>query len=183
MLFVVDGSGSIGPQSFEDVRRFLRLMTDEVEVGFNDTNVGLVQFNEAPYTEFSIREYQSNDGVRGSPLLPPLLPAPERRSGPAAGIESMGWRNGRTMIGRALQHALDRELIREAGLHPASSPTSGTVTSGMQGTDPRFPTSSSRSRTGSPRMTPARLPSKCERSTWRHTPSVPPSLPPPSPSL
>ena len=75
--------------ALEDLRKFLALMVDEMQVGFNDTNVGLIQFNEKPYTEFPIRGFQSNAEVQ-------------------TGIRSLRWRNGRTMIGRALQYALDQ---------------------------------------------------------------------------
>ncbi len=64
VMFIIDGSGSIGPQSFENIRRFLILVSSELNVGFNRTNIGVIQFNEQPYTEFPLRSFQTNQEVQ-----------------------------------------------------------------------------------------------------------------------
>ncbi len=68
-MFVIDGSGSIGPQSFENIRRFLQLVTAELDVGFNRSNIGIIQFNEQPYTEFPLRSFQTQQEVNRKFIL------------------------------------------------------------------------------------------------------------------
>lgn len=65
LILVVDSSGSVGPQSFENVRQFLKSMVQTFKVSPNGINIGMVQFNEAPKTEFHLKSYQSNEEVLG----------------------------------------------------------------------------------------------------------------------
>lgn len=65
LVFVVDSSGSIGAQSFENVRLFLKSMVNSFNIDPNTINVALVQFNENPRTEFHLKSYQTNAEVIG----------------------------------------------------------------------------------------------------------------------
>src|SRR4051794_16147222 len=102
VMFIIDGSGSIGPQGFENIRQFLNLIVDEMDIGPNGSAVGLIQFNEDPYTEFQLRSYQSKAEVKSEIRLVYIYIERER-GGVKSGLNSDAisqaqWRNGRTMI-------------------------------------------------------------------------------------
>lgn len=64
-MLVVDGSGSIGPLEFPKIKQFLKLLVDNTDVGLNKTQIGMVQFSDYQWSEFSLNAYQSNQEVKG----------------------------------------------------------------------------------------------------------------------
>ncbi len=63
LMFVVDGSGSIGAGNFERMKDFLKLIVDSVDVARGKTRVGLVQFSNRPVTEFSLNQHNNIDSL------------------------------------------------------------------------------------------------------------------------
>lgn len=65
LFFIVDSSSSIGQQGFENIRQFLKNVVNAVTVGPDNTQVGLLQFNDQPKTEFHLKSYQTASEVLG----------------------------------------------------------------------------------------------------------------------
>lgn len=68
MIFLVDGSSSIGPFHFLKIKNFLKLIIDTTTVGSEKSRFGMVQFSDAQWTEFSLIDYQSNKAVKSKEL-------------------------------------------------------------------------------------------------------------------
>uniref|UniRef100_A0A3B4BD59 VWFA domain-containing protein n=1 Tax=Periophthalmus magnuspinnatus TaxID=409849 RepID=A0A3B4BD59_9GOBI len=63
LVFLVDGSWSIGTQNFEQIRRFLSSLVSSFDVGVGRVRVGLVQYSNTPRTEFYLNMHQSQAQV------------------------------------------------------------------------------------------------------------------------
>ncbi|XP_072317662.1 collagen alpha-1(XII) chain-like [Eucyclogobius newberryi] len=63
LVFLVDGSWSIGAQNFEQIRRFLSSLLSSFDVGPDHVRVGLVQFSNTPRTEFYLNTHQSKERI------------------------------------------------------------------------------------------------------------------------
>ncbi|XP_078580606.1 uncharacterized protein LOC144864418 isoform X3 [Branchiostoma floridae x Branchiostoma japonicum] len=59
LVFLLDGSGSVGSNNFLNVKNFTKLITDLFPVGDNATKVGLVQFSDTIQKEFDLRDYDT----------------------------------------------------------------------------------------------------------------------------
>ena len=66
MFLLVDGSRSIDKKNFRIVKKFLRKLVAEFDVGVNDTHIGLLQFsdNESLSYEFGLGTPLDNKGVK-----------------------------------------------------------------------------------------------------------------------
>lgn len=69
ILFVVDGSGSIGTSEFPKIKNFLKLLVDNTDVGLNKTQFGMVEFSDDQWSEFSLNSYRNNKEVKGNELF------------------------------------------------------------------------------------------------------------------
>ncbi|XP_078660839.1 uncharacterized protein LOC144905190 isoform X3 [Branchiostoma floridae x Branchiostoma belcheri] len=63
LVFLLDGSGSVGSANFINVKNFTKLITDLFPVGENATKVGLVQFSDTIQKEFDLRDYGTKEEV------------------------------------------------------------------------------------------------------------------------
>ncbi|XP_051944830.1 collagen alpha-4(VI) chain-like [Hippocampus zosterae] len=63
VVFLVDGSGSIGNANFQEVRRFLRTVVSGFDIGPNNVRVGLVQYSSDPVLEFSLLELTDKNSL------------------------------------------------------------------------------------------------------------------------
>lgn len=66
MIFVVDGSGSIGPVDFQHIRQFLSSIVDMLHIEPNRSQVAMIQFSDEAFVEFHLRSYQTNEQVKGN---------------------------------------------------------------------------------------------------------------------
>lgn len=66
LFLLVDGSRSITAENFKFVRKFLRKLTSEFDIGENAAHVGLLQFSDykSMSYEFALNEMNSNKQVR-----------------------------------------------------------------------------------------------------------------------
>lgn len=63
IVFLVDGSWSIGTDNFEQIRRFLYTLVNSFDVGPDRVRIGLVQYSTSPRTEFLLRTYRTKQEV------------------------------------------------------------------------------------------------------------------------
>ncbi|KAM4580451.1 collagen alpha-6(VI) chain-like isoform 1-T2 [Odontesthes bonariensis] len=96
IVFLVDGSWSIGNQNFEQIRRFLSTLVSSFDVSPDHVRIGLVQYSNAPRTEFLLNTHQKKaDVLRYIGTLP--------------------YRGGGTRTGQALDFMLSHHFVEAAG--------------------------------------------------------------------
>ncbi|NXX92079.1 VWA2 protein, partial [Centropus bengalensis] len=87
VLFLLDGSYSIGKGSFERSKLFTSKLCDSLDIHPNRVRVGMIQFSSTPHLEFPLDLYLTKQDVK------------ER-------IKSIEFRGGSTETGRALKYVL-----------------------------------------------------------------------------
>ncbi|XP_006846696.1 PREDICTED: collagen alpha-5(VI) chain [Chrysochloris asiatica] len=60
LYFLIDGSGSIQPEQFEEIKEFMSQVTEIFNTGSDEIRVGVVQYSNEPRVEFDIGEYSNN---------------------------------------------------------------------------------------------------------------------------
>ncbi|XP_056236931.1 collagen alpha-6(VI) chain-like isoform X1 [Seriola aureovittata] len=63
IVFMVDGSWSIGTQNFEQIRQFLYTLVNSFDVGPDHVRIGLVQYSTSPRTEFLLNTYPNKGDI------------------------------------------------------------------------------------------------------------------------
>ncbi|KAG7217829.1 hypothetical protein INR49_009317 [Caranx melampygus] len=63
IVFLVDGSWSIGTQNFEQIRQFLYTLVNSFDVGPEHVRIGLVQYSTTPRTEFLLNTFQNKRDI------------------------------------------------------------------------------------------------------------------------
>lgn len=57
IMFLVDSSGSIGSPNFEIMKTFMKDLLTKIEIGANQTQIGVVQFSNYNKEEFQLNKY------------------------------------------------------------------------------------------------------------------------------
>nr|XP_040016906.1 LOW QUALITY PROTEIN: collagen alpha-1(XII) chain [Gasterosteus aculeatus aculeatus] len=96
VVFLVDGSWSVGRANFKYVRGFLSAAAGAFQVGADRTRVGVVQYGSDPRTEFPLNRHATR---------PELLRA----------IGSLPYKGGDTKTGDALDYVLKNSFTEEGG--------------------------------------------------------------------
>ncbi|XP_075940078.1 collagen alpha-1(XII) chain [Anarhichas minor] len=96
VVFLVDGSWSVGRPDFRYIRNFISAVAGAFQVGADRTRVGVVQYSSDPRTEFTLKQHVSR---------PELLRA----------IGSLPYKGGDTKTGDALDYILKNSFTEEAG--------------------------------------------------------------------
>ncbi|XP_068565200.1 collagen alpha-1(XII) chain [Cebidichthys violaceus] len=96
VVFLVDGSWSVGRANFKYVRNLISAVAGAFQVGADRTRVGVVQYSSDPRTEFSLKQHLTR---------PELLRA----------IGSLPYKGGDTKTGDALDYILRSGFTEEAG--------------------------------------------------------------------
>ncbi|CAN2389704.1 von Willebrand factor type A domain, partial [Pristimantis euphronides] len=66
IYFLVDGSGSIYPEDFEDMKMFMTELMSMFQIGANRVRFGVVQYSDSPQTEFTISQYTNQKGLKAA---------------------------------------------------------------------------------------------------------------------
>ncbi|XP_035986482.1 collagen alpha-1(XII) chain isoform X6 [Fundulus heteroclitus] len=96
VLFLVDGSSSVGRPNFKYIRSFIAATAGAFQIGQERTRVGVVQYGDSPRTEFNLNRHLSR---------PALMKA----------IAALPHRGGNSRTGDALKHLLTNSLTEAAG--------------------------------------------------------------------
>ncbi|KAM9355371.1 collagen alpha-1(XII) chain [Pholidichthys leucotaenia] len=96
MVFLVDGSWSVGRSNFKFIRSFISTVAGAFQIGDGRVQVGLVQYGDDARTEFGLKEHLD----RGA-----LMRA----------IASLPYKGGKTMTGNALDFVLRNTFTEAAG--------------------------------------------------------------------
>ncbi|XP_035862083.1 collagen alpha-3(VI) chain-like [Sander lucioperca] len=96
IVFLVDGSSSISPENFQEVRSFLRSFIEALDIGPNKVHIGLAQYSDEPRQEFLLMDHSDRKS---------LLAAVEK-------IQLLG---GGTETGKAIDFLQKQYFTKEAG--------------------------------------------------------------------
>ncbi|XP_023683819.1 collagen alpha-1(XIV) chain-like isoform X2 [Paramormyrops kingsleyae] len=98
LVFLVDGSWSIGDDNFQKIIRFLYSTTGALDkIGPDGTQVAIAQFSDDARTEFKLDAYDNKETL-------------------LAAIQSISYKGGNTKTGRAIKHVKDSIFTPEGGM-------------------------------------------------------------------
>lgn len=63
IVFVLDGSGSIGAANFIKIKNFVKSVVKSYKVSLDDTRIGLIKYSTAVQTVFKLNTYKTADEV------------------------------------------------------------------------------------------------------------------------
>ncbi|XP_045742247.1 collagen alpha-1(XX) chain [Mirounga angustirostris] len=118
MIFLVDGSWSIGHGHFQQVKDFLASVIEPFEIGPNKVQVGLTQYSGDPQTEWDLSAFRTKEEV-------------------VTAVRSLRYRGGNTFTGLALTHVWEQNLKPGAGTRPEAAKVVILVTDGKSQDDVR----------------------------------------------
>ncbi|KAJ8354327.1 hypothetical protein SKAU_G00218940, partial [Synaphobranchus kaupii] len=96
IVFLVDGSWSIGTKNFQQVLAFLASLVDSFDVGPDQVRIGLVQYSTSPVTEFFLNAYTDKQEILQH-------------------IQNLPYRGGGTKIGLSLEFMLAQHFVEQSG--------------------------------------------------------------------
>ncbi|XP_070690878.1 collagen alpha-6(VI) chain-like [Pempheris klunzingeri] len=96
IVFLVDGSSSIGSDNFQEVRQFLRSIIDALDIGPDKVRIGLAQYSNEPHKEFLLKDHMDKNSL-------------------LAEVDTFPYRTGGTETGKAIDFVLTQYFTKEAG--------------------------------------------------------------------
>ncbi|XP_067421589.1 collagen alpha-1(XXI) chain isoform X2 [Emydura macquarii macquarii] len=95
LVFILDGSYSVGPENFEIIKRWLVNITSNFDIGPKFIQVGVVQYSDYPVLEIPLGTHDSNENLIRE-------------------MESIQYLGGNTRTGRAIQFAIDHLFAKSS---------------------------------------------------------------------
>ncbi|XP_036431055.1 LOW QUALITY PROTEIN: collagen alpha-4(VI) chain [Colossoma macropomum] len=96
IVFLVDGSASIGLKNFQQIRDFLFSLVSNFDVAPNKVRIGMVQYSDTPRTEFTLNRYEDKQEILDY-------------------IKRLPYKTGGTNTGMGLEFLLKKHFVEEAG--------------------------------------------------------------------
>ncbi|XP_045752140.1 matrilin-2 isoform X3 [Mirounga angustirostris] len=102
LVFVIDGSKSLGEENFEIVKQFVTGIIDSLAVSPKAARVGLLQYSTQVRTEFTLRNFNSAKDMKKA-------------------VAHMKYIGKGSMTGLALKHMFERSFTQVEGARPLST--------------------------------------------------------------
>ncbi|XP_029326000.1 matrilin-2 isoform X3 [Mus caroli] len=102
LVFVIDGSKSLGEENFETVKHFVTGIIDSLAVSPKAARVGLLQYSTQVRTEFTLRSFSSAKEMKKA-------------------VAHMKYMGKGSMTGLALKHMFERSFTQVEGARPPST--------------------------------------------------------------
>ncbi|CAM9702238.1 unnamed protein product, partial [Lampetra planeri] len=99
VVFLVDGSYSIGLDNFAKVRSFLDVLAKTFDVSPTKVRLGLVQYSREPVLEFALDKHTTREAILEA-------------------LKNFPYRGGSTNTGRAMTYVRQRVFVQAAGARP-----------------------------------------------------------------
>ena len=64
VVFIVDGSGSIGSSNFREVKLFIVSVVDSFEISNETVRVGLIEFSSSAAVQFHLQQYSNKEDAK-----------------------------------------------------------------------------------------------------------------------
>merc|ERR1712226_1509297 len=64
VIFVLDGSSSVGPKNFTVAQNFINGIADKFNVSPDGVKIGLLQYSTAPRIEFNLNDHKTKESVK-----------------------------------------------------------------------------------------------------------------------
>lgn len=96
IVFLVDGSWSIGTENFKMMQDFLYTMINGFDIEHDKIRIGLIQYSDTPRTEFFLKTYDHKEDILKY-------------------IQTLKYKGGGTKTGQSLQFMLENHFTEEAG--------------------------------------------------------------------
>ncbi|KAL0967290.1 hypothetical protein UPYG_G00250360 [Umbra pygmaea] len=116
LVFLVDGSWSVGRENFKYIRSFISAMVGAFELGEDKTRVGVVQYSSDTRTEFNLNQHMK----RGD-----LLRA----------ISTLPYKGGNTMTGEAMDYLMKNAFTEANGARKGFPKVAVIITDGKSQDD------------------------------------------------
>ncbi|XP_065257673.1 collagen alpha-1(XXI) chain-like isoform X1 [Emys orbicularis] len=95
LVFILDGSYSVGPENFEIIKRWLVNITRNFDIGPKFIQVGVVQYSDYPVLEIPLGTHDSTENLIRE-------------------MESIQYLGGNTRTGRAIQFSIDHLFAKSS---------------------------------------------------------------------
>merc|ERR1739848_422716 len=66
VIFVLDGSSSVGPKNFTVAQNFINGIVDKFNVSPQGVKIGLLQYSTSPRIEFNLNDHKTKKGVKAA---------------------------------------------------------------------------------------------------------------------
>ncbi|XP_048464938.1 collagen alpha-3(VI) chain [Rhincodon typus] len=96
IVFLVDGSWSIGIQNFKNIQEFLYTLVNGFDVGLDKVRIGLIQYSGNPRTEFFLNSYSDKNEILQY-------------------LQQLPYKGGGTRTGLGLKFMLNKHFVESAG--------------------------------------------------------------------